>query len=128
MQPAKPTLAFPHTRTHRASNVTRGGDDASCLFVQPCLPPTQGNVTRGALTSVMPFGNQVAIVEASGADIITALYNSISVVGGSAGTGRFAQVGGFSKGSVAGQQPTYLLLRPLINNIKIYRCHIDLSS
>lgn len=46
----------------------------------------------GALTTVMPFGNQVAIVAVKGTDLIQALYNSISAVGLSSGTGRFGQV------------------------------------
>lgn len=52
----------------------------------------QGNISMGDLTSVLPFGNQIAIIRIQGSDLIQAIHNGVSAVGYTSSTGRFLQV------------------------------------
>ena len=54
----------------------------------------EGPVTLGDVLTVLPFGNTVATLKLSGADVLAALENSVSRIGTGSGTGRFAQVSG----------------------------------
>ncbi|WP_165360770.1 bifunctional UDP-sugar hydrolase/5'-nucleotidase [Candidatus Chloroploca sp. Khr17] len=53
-----------------------------------------GDITIGSMLEVLPFGNTVALVDLTGAQLLAALENGVSALGGTAGTGRFAQVAG----------------------------------
>ena len=53
-----------------------------------------GEITVGDILAVLPFNNTLVIFELSGADLITALENSVSRVGAAEGNGRFLQVSG----------------------------------
>jgi 5'-nucleotidase len=66
--------------------LTNGGGIRSTISI--------GNITIGNVREVLPFDNTVARVDVTGAQLIAALENGVSRVGGASGTGRFAQVAG----------------------------------
>ncbi len=53
-----------------------------------------GDITLGKLLEVIPFGNTMARVDVTGAQLKAALENGVSALGGTSGTGRFCQVAG----------------------------------
>ncbi|HRE29927.1 MAG TPA: 5'-nucleotidase C-terminal domain-containing protein, partial [Anaerolineales bacterium] len=53
-----------------------------------------GDITLGQLLEVTPFGNTLARVDLTGAQLKAALENGVSALGGTSGTGRFPQVSG----------------------------------
>ena len=53
-----------------------------------------GEVTVGKILTVLPFGNTIATLTLSGADVLASLESGLSRVGGPSGTGRFPQVSG----------------------------------
>jgi len=54
----------------------------------------EGEVTVGEVLTVLPFGNTIATLTLSGADVLASLESGLSRVGGPGGTGRFPQVSG----------------------------------
>ncbi len=54
----------------------------------------EGDVTVGEVLTVLPFGNTIATLTLSGADVLASLETGLSRVGGPSGTGRFPQVSG----------------------------------
>lgn len=54
----------------------------------------EGEVTVGEILTVLPFGNTIATLTLSGADVLASLESGLSRVGGPGGTGRFPQVSG----------------------------------
>ncbi len=54
----------------------------------------EGEVTVGEVLTVLPFGNTIATLTLSGADVLASLETGLSRVGGPSGTGRFPQVSG----------------------------------
>ncbi len=54
----------------------------------------EGEVTVGEVLTVLPFGNTVATLKLSGADVLASLETGVSRVGGKSGSGRFPQVSG----------------------------------
>jgi len=54
----------------------------------------EGEVTVGEVLTVLPFGNTIATLTLSGADVLASLESGLSRVGGPSGTGRFPQVSG----------------------------------
>lgn len=54
----------------------------------------EGEVTVGEVLTVLPFGNTIATLGLSGADIVASLETGVSRVGGKGGSGRFPQVSG----------------------------------
>jgi 5'-nucleotidase / UDP-sugar diphosphatase len=71
------------------SSIPVGEDTPEDLMMEDSL-----TVTLGDVLTVLPFGNLVATMELSGADVIAALENGVSAVGTDSGTGRFPQVSG----------------------------------
>lgn len=53
-----------------------------------------GDIMLGQLLEVTPFGNTLARVDLTGAQLKAALENGVSALGGTSGTGRFPQVSG----------------------------------
>ncbi len=66
--------------------ITNGGGIRASLAV--------GDITVGNILTVLPFGNTVATLGLTGADVIAALENGVSQYQLVAPAGRFAQVGG----------------------------------
>lgn len=68
-----------------------------------------GDITLGKLLEVIPFGNTMARVDLTGAQIKAALENAVSAFGTTTSTGRFAQVSGlrfwFSKRGMPARPP-----------------------
>ncbi|MFQ3567500.1 MAG: 5'-nucleotidase C-terminal domain-containing protein [Aggregatilineales bacterium] len=58
------------------------------------LLPEPLDVTFGDVMTVLPFRNRISTFELTGADVLAALENGVSRVGGDTGTGRFLQVSG----------------------------------
>ena len=54
----------------------------------------EGEVTVGEVLTVLPFGNTIATLKLSGAQIAASLEHGVGRVGGKGGTGRFPQVSG----------------------------------
>jgi len=54
----------------------------------------EGEVTVGEVLTVLPFGNTVATLKLTGAQIAASLEHGVGRVGGKSGTGRFPQVSG----------------------------------
>lgn len=54
----------------------------------------EGEVTVGEVLTVLPFGNTVATLKLTGAQIVASIEHGVSRVGGKSGTGRFPQVSG----------------------------------
>ncbi len=54
----------------------------------------EGEVTVGEVLTVLPFGNTVATLKLTGAQIAASLEHGVGRVGGKGGTGRFPQVSG----------------------------------
>lgn len=54
----------------------------------------EGEVTVGEILTVLPFGNTVATLKLTGAQITASLEHGVGRVGGKSGTGRFPQVSG----------------------------------
>lgn len=54
----------------------------------------EGEITIGEVLTVLPFGNTVATLKLTGAQIAASLENGVSRVGGDGGTGRFPQISG----------------------------------
>lgn len=54
----------------------------------------EGEVTVGEVLTVLPFGNTVATLKLTGAQIAASLEHGVGRVGGDGGTGRFPQVSG----------------------------------
>jgi len=55
----------------------------------------QGDVTRGDVLEVLPFGDTVAVVDLTGEQVLETIEHGLSVAGGGGGsTGRFPQVSG----------------------------------
>ena len=66
---------------------TDNPDDFCPAYTPPPFP-----ITRGQVLAVLPFGNEVATVEYTGAELKAALENGVSVMPGA--NGRFPQVSG----------------------------------
>lgn len=68
----------------------------------------KGTVTVGEVITVLPFGNTLATMKLTGADVIAALENGVSKIDASSGGGRFPQVSGlrfsFDASKPAGQR------------------------
>ena len=54
----------------------------------------EGEVTVGEVLTVLPFGNTIATLKLTGAQIAASLEHGVGRVGGKGGTGRFPQVSG----------------------------------
>lgn len=65
----------------------------------------EGPITIGEVLTVLPFGNTVATLKLSGADLQAALENGVSRIGAGSGTGRFPQVSGLRYSFDASQEP-----------------------
>lgn len=65
--------------------------DSATDFCPPFVPPPYP-ISRGQVLTVLPFGNVVATLSVTGAELKTYLENSVSVMPGA--NGRFAQVSG----------------------------------
>lgn len=57
-------------------------------------PINPGDITVGGVLTVLPFGNQIATLGLTGADVIAALENGVSQYSTTSPSGRFPQVGG----------------------------------
>lgn len=73
------------------SNLTCPTTDLPTDFC-PAFTPPPFPITRGQVQEVLPFGNVVATVDMTGAELKTALENGVSVMPGA--NGRFTQVSG----------------------------------
>ncbi|MEM9916002.1 MAG: 5'-nucleotidase C-terminal domain-containing protein [Planctomycetota bacterium] len=54
----------------------------------------EGDITVAEVIDVLPFANSIGVIEITGADLVSALENGFSRLGG--GSGRFPQISGFS--------------------------------
>ncbi len=54
----------------------------------------EGEVTVGEVLTVLPFGNTIATLKLTGAQVVASLEHGVGRVGGKSGTGRFPQVSG----------------------------------
>lgn len=76
--------------------ITNGGGLRASIN-GPIAPATTDPVTVGEVLTVLPFGNTIALVTLTGAQVIAALENGVSQVNlttPSSSAGRFPQVGG----------------------------------
>ncbi len=54
----------------------------------------EGEVTIGEVLTVLPFGNTIATLKLTGAQVVASLEHGVGRVGGKSGSGRFPQVSG----------------------------------
>ncbi|KAG2426537.1 hypothetical protein HXX76_011762 [Chlamydomonas incerta] len=93
--------AYLRTYSTATGNLT-GAAGAAGLATDVCLLNggafraniNQGNITTGGIYAVLPYGNNIAVVNVTGAQLIASLENGISATDWSDPPGRFAQVSG----------------------------------
>lgn len=105
-------FAFPDGKTADICITNSGGIRAE---IQP------GDVTVGSVITVLPFGNTIATVDLTGAQVVAALENGVSQV--EANGGRFPQVSGlryaWNKGGMPALQQNEVPNRPAQKGTRI---------
>lgn len=95
-----------------------------------------GDITLGKLLEVIPFGNALARVDLTGAQLLAALENGVSALGGTSGTGRFANVSGlrywFNRSGQPARPPVPATSTtpalPAQKGTRIFRCEVLIGT